>query len=166
MSDLEEIFQDRQEMYDDYTNALFEVLSENVLAASYEVLKLNPENTMWQEVQLVDNVVLLVCIVIYHSGDTVVLEHGESLVLTDETAKEYQRIIRIGVPVQLAVTGTQEDVVKFLQESGNSPHRHAASTTVGDTVATIDGFSKEGLTEEQIKQLALFNAARSKGKAN
>lgn len=160
-TELEKMFEEREENYDDYTNAVFAVIDENVLAASYEVLKLNPENVLWQDAQLIEGIVLIIALVIYKPGDKVVGENNESVTLTAETAELYQRVIRIGVPVTLAADGTKAEIVNFLQESNK---QHTSETTFGDSETTNKSFSKDNLTEEQIKQLKLYQSSHPGGK--
>lgn len=164
MTELEEIFAERDELYYDYTKALFEVLNDTALTATYEVMNLNPDNVMWQDVQLFDDVVLLVAFVTYKPNDVIVAENGEKITLDETTAELYQRIIRIGLPVKLAATGTKEEIMKFLRESNKQTQDKEIS--LGDTPDTIDGFSKDNLTEEQIKQLQLLQTYNAGGKSH
>jgi len=164
MTELEEIFAERDELYYDYTKALFEVLNDTALAATYEVMNLNQDNVVWQDVQLFDDVVLLVAFVTYKPDDVVVAENGEKITLDATTAELYQRIIRIGLPIQMAANGTKEEIMKFLQETNKKTQDKEIS--LGDTPDTIDGFTKDNLTEEQIKQLQFLQDFKTGGKSH
>lgn len=169
MKILKDLFTEREELYVDYTNAVLDVLDQTVLEATYEVLSVDPDTVEWQDVQLIDDIILLIATIIYSPGDVVVLKTGEQVTLDENNYESYQRIIRIGISLELASTGTKADIIDFLRKSqtmGDSDDN--ISDDISDDIesSTVGGFSTENLSEDQIRQLSILQRTNTGGKTH
>jgi len=165
MKILKDLFTEREELYVDYTNAVLDVLDQTVLEATYEVLSVDPDTVEWQDVQLIDDIILLIATIIYSPGDVVVLKTGEQVTLDENNYESYQRIIRIGISLELASTGTKADIIDFLRKSQTTGD---SDDDISDDIesSTVGGFSTENLSEDQIRQLSILQRTNTGGKTH
>lgn len=160
MSDLKQMFEDRENAIREETNKILEQIP-NVVQGAIEFLGFDPvisnKNLKWEEISLLgedeyfeDGTIFLVGVVAYEPGETFTLPSGESVEVSEQTAEYFQRIVRIGVPYGLAVSGSKEDILEFLRRSTMELEEDLSEKE------NKTDFDLRELTEEQRRSLAMF----------
>lgn len=86
----------------------------------------------------------------YNIGSNIILPNGEKIKITEETVNYFKRIIRIGIPFDLAETGSKEEIISFLENTVSQEEREEREEQESKpNVISIDDFNIEGLTESQ-----------------
>jgi len=158
MSTIRELFNQREFAYLTLSQDILDEIGPTVLDAVIEMLNLDDEDVSWEDIQLIDDVITLVAFVLYRPGDIATIETKEKVLITEETVDIYKRVIRIGIPLDVAETGTKENIITFLRNIQAT--KDANKTTDPDTKAsepkmnlTYDGFDMSELSDEQLRQL-------------
>lgn len=123
----------------------------------------------WEDVQYMEDndIIVVFGILSFVPGSKFDL-NGKIIEITEANADAFQRMVRIGVPIGLASTGTEEDVIKFL---GGVEQRHEAldENNVRNLASEMpalprkkkqDDFNWGELTDEQKRFLVVGNASR------
>ena len=103
-------------------------------------------------------------------GEKITTNEGDVIEVTKELQPMLNRVIRVGVPIEMAETGTREEIIDYLKklevENVEQAMVNDSFNTSNETVADMAGeFRSAGLTQEQINSMLLF-AEQSKGKVN
>ena len=122
----------------------------------------------WEDVQFMheDGIVVITGNIQLAVGDAFKLDNGKQVTVTEENVDSFRRVIRVGIPLEIAQEGNVDDVIGFLD--GKKQKNYLAGdelteqpeTTIGqaptdDPAQTVNGFDLEGLTDDQIRQLML-----------
>lgn len=144
---------EREAAYAQLTSDILDQL-QNLLEGVEEVL--DPEIVEWLEwkdVVLAGDVLTLAGIV--HSENEDELESEEDFI---------NHIVRVGIPLSLAETGTVEEIVNYLNEqSPGSIHEPRSSLQPPEVENEI---SVAGLTENQVDELIFHELNTSRGKVH
>lgn len=158
MSNLRELFNQREFAYLTLSQDILDEIGPTVLDAALEMLNIEDEDVSWEDVQLVDDVITLVAFVLYRPGDIAITEAKEKVLITEENMDIYKRIIRIGVPLNIAETGTKEDIITFLKniqatKNANNSNEPDTKMLEAKMKLTYDGFDTSDLSDDQLSQL-------------
>ncbi len=165
-TELKKMFDQRDKDYSDSTTALLDVMNSTIQGV-LAFLSLNQETAQgkftWNNAQLVEDTVTLVAVVEYPPGSSFVTSEGKTIKVSENNADYFKRIIRLGVPVELAATGTKDDVVKFLQKVKAEADQidDMGNEFVDAAVQAANGspepeFNVDELTKKQRESLEMF----------
>lgn len=174
MTHLKELLTKREQVFDDFTAALLEELSEATAAAGEVVGKDVEGHLVWTQVAAMDNNSTLIIAgqIEFALGEVITTDEGEEITITEELQPVMNRIVRVGIPMEMAETGSRQEIVDYLKAFGKQDGKempviaHEAENTDHHTVADLAGeFRSAGLTQEQIASMLVF-AEQSTGKVN
>jgi len=161
------MFKQRDEFFSRATKRILNSLPTPLFEGIYQFLNLEEgSKVVWEDVGLVeakdkDPLVVLIGAVTYTPGSIAHLQNGQDVQITEEIAGYFQRVMRIGVPVELVSTGTTTDIIKFLQktvkiEDDDSIEDLPTMPTEQQTIPVIKQkeFDLTVLTDEQREKLA------------
>lgn len=173
MSELKELFTQRDEAFKTSTDEILATLAtaiEGITKFLDGRNEVRGGNLSFEDVMLFSGMeeneegyVMLVGVISYAPGQTFTLPSGEVVAVTDFTADYFRRMLRIGIPYKLAVEGSMEDIVKFMEETAVQEQE-----MVDAVDASLDEdrseFDLSELTDEQKEALMLH--MRSSGNKN
>jgi hypothetical protein len=131
----------------------------------------------WKTVAIDDTTVWLGGQLIFEVGETIVDDNGKDIEVTPDVQDYMNKMIRVGVPIELAEGGNVQDIVDYLKrvEMENQEAIEKMVTPVPeyktenlaiDTVHDLAGeFRSAGLTKAQIESMIMF-AKQATGKIN
>lgn len=165
---LRELFEVRDGEYAKATMKILETIP-GTIAAIVEVSELEEEfaqgRLVWSEAVLVQEVeeeeeyVLLVGILRYEVGDEIETPVGKLTVTPDIAERFHQRIIRVGIPINLVENDDKVAIQEFLKESAEEHKRQTeemkAEMQRRKTETIMTDFDLDQLTEEQRESLML-----------
>jgi hypothetical protein len=120
----------------------------------------------WEDITFFrdEDYIMLIGVLEYKEGDLIELPNGAEFEVTEHTTEHFKRLLRLGIPYDLAALGTEDDVIDFLFESARESEesedvidldeleKHLAQLPVADNPE----FDEDALTDEQLEQLKLF----------
>ena len=168
---LKQLFHKRKEAYSKTSSSILEHLKSGVLVAIDEYFtELNEvgdkRELKWDQIGYAEqyNMLILLGMIHYEPGAQVTTETGDVVIITEELAPYFQRIIRIGIPFNLV--DESKDVIKdFLKkrEEANEEERTEAVQFLRNLLKVAeedadDGsgeFDFDSLSDEQRKGLVV-----------
>lgn len=161
------LLEERDNIYHEFTYSILEQLAPTVLVTAIEHLGLEDMaatgQVMWQDVAVTDYILTLVALVKYPPGSTYTTESGEEIEVTETMDQEYfTRVIRISIPLELAINGTIEEVRDFLEvtraEAQDRQEQYYSTLDNLDEGMSTEAtdFDLDELTEEQRQKLNMF----------
>jgi len=171
MSQLQEIYQKRETLYHDLTAALLAELSVAIEAATSLVDNDVVNQLKWKNVALLDDKVYVTGEVEFPLGHILTTSDGAEVTVDPELQAQLRRVVRIGIPLELAETGTFDQIVDYLKELQKQappefPTVFDAENRSIETAVDLAGeFRSAGLSKDQISSMIVF-AEQSKGKVN
>ena len=162
MSELKELFKKREDTFKTQSEEIFASVP-NVLDGCKKFVTArggDGDLLEWDNISYLDeqNVVVLIGTISYNPGDTVELPNGRRVVVTENTAEYFKAMLRLGIPYDLAIEGSSEDIFNFLTEtieveeiSDEDPVPEEMYLDSGDY-----GFNLDELDEEQRKAMEMF----------
>jgi hypothetical protein len=167
------MFDARDAMWSKYNKQIAAVISPTVLTALVDLFDLPEENVEWVDMQILDNILLVICNVTYDPVHT----QSAFLQRVDEhkrpsTPIQVQRYLRVGVPLAIVfspkeeigeflaripveTTGDDEDTVEAYDSSELA--EDTTSVPPDKTTTTVLGFDASNLTEDQLRNLMLYH---------
>lgn len=165
------MFDARDSMWVKHNKQIAGVIAPTVLEALYELFELDTDSIEWVDLQIMDNIMLIVCNVTYDPVNTrsSFLHRIDEAALPDASI-QVQRYLRIGVPLAI-VFSPKDEIKEFLMRV---PVENAADIDASDDVFESDhpeleavapkragnkvhGFDTATLDEDQIKRLMLYH---------
>lgn len=172
------MFDARDAMWAKHNRQIAGVITATVLDALQELFELPDESIEWVDLQIMENILLVVCNVTYDPATT----QSPFLQRVDEVQQpdrpiQVQRYLRVGVPLAI-VFSPKEDIKEFLMripvetagdDAGTAevyePDLDPSEVESDETLVYIPpksstkvmGFDTSTLSEEQIKNLMLYN---------
>ena len=115
MTNIKNLFEKRNESYQKQTDNILQLMAhvlEGVIIALDEDAG---SEVTWEDVQMVpaDDVILLTGFIQLNPGESVTLDTGRTINVTEENMKDFRRILRVAVPIDIAENGTVDDVADF-----------------------------------------------------
>lgn len=164
MNELKELFKKRDELVTQLGEEIFNSIPNVVDGCKKFVVEkgADPELLKWDDVHFLEDneIVLLIGSITYKPGDTVTLPNGEKLEISENTAQYFQAMLRLGIPYNLATTGSVDEIYNFLKETIEVDDD---TEVVNEAVVNDNtGFDMNELTEEQKKAMELFTPSGSK----
>lgn len=172
------MFDARDNMWGKHNRQIGNVIAPTVLEALYELLELDHDSVEWVDLQIMENVMLIICNVTYDPATTqsVFLQRVDDAERPD-TPIQVQRFLRIGVPLAI-VFATKDEIKEFLL-------RIPIETSDGDTIgedefkldrdtdlapptienpnrssySVLKGFDASELNADQLKSLLLYTSS-------
>lgn len=165
MTKLKEMFKKREEIQQTLLDSILKAMP-NVLEAAEQFIgevEGSTGNICWRDVEYTegDNHVLLLGTMDYEVGSDVELPNGTVVRVTESTQEYFSRILRLGIPYDLAETGSVVDVYTFLSEAAERSEKtyedqHEELLSLLQGTVTEDDFDLDSLTDEQKQQLQMF----------
>jgi len=163
MTELKEKFVERHKHYVEATEEIFQLFPQTIQAiVEYSELTKEYEDgrLKFDDVSLVvdDGIeyLLIIAILRYSAGDTIVTPHG-LLEVTEKTARQLFRNIRVVIPAALATTDNRDEVSAFLKKEAATDAEHVSEelhTALAEQQVASD-FDLDQLTKEQRTSLIL-----------
>lgn len=157
MSRLKDLFTERKSIYSQYSNEILAEIADNVLPAVLEIMELSDEDLKlleWREIHqavLEDDNYLVVGGIIYYET------------LSDEEGLDLGKLVSVAIPLELAETGTKEEIVDHIKESQERLRREYESIYGEQQVLDIGrDFDYSDLSEKQREALLMGSVAVSK----
>ena len=153
-------FDEREKAYNDKTVEIIESLPNVVSGCKKFVLSKGTGNSQieWADITyLVEfDMLVLIGVVRYAPGETVKLPNGETAVVTEDTTDYFKSMLRLGIPLKMAESGTDDDVLEFLKETIET---EVVTVPAEENEASpAESFDLDELSEEQRKVLEMFKA--------
>lgn len=183
-NDIKNIFLIRDVTFYKHTIQILEMIP-NVLEGIIHYLEIEEEaeqgNLIWEDIARFDSekldggFLMLVGVISYHPGESVDLADNDPIEITEDTAEYFKRIVRVGIPFSLASSGSVEEIVEFLEESGdteseeifdmdqysNEPKfKSALSDVDGSGDLATEDFKLDDLSPAQLEAFKLFNSGK------
>jgi len=169
--------------YQEYLIHTQDILTQipNVLEAITRTLVDEQYTTLqWEDAQYSadDGILILIGNVKVEIGDDIQLDDGRKVAVTEENVSTLRRIVRVGIPMDLAEHGSVEDIQDYL---ANKQHKNYTPLDAEGEPQTVDdlmsedqvteyynkilkedveevfGFDSEDLTDDQVQQLLLID---------
>jgi hypothetical protein len=150
--ELTQLFHSRTEAYDTATQRILEKIP-SVTEGIYDLLGLPHDNVAWKEINYDDGLLIIQLVISYappQCPEFVKRFAPTHEIITDDDVERIEQMIRIGVPRNMAF-GPKEDILKFF----NSMPLKQNNTPL---------FVDDPLTEDQLKQLKLFQCSTTQSK--
>ena len=167
-----ELFRQREESYKRFTQDLLHELK-NVIDVIHQML--DDETTKyltWKMVEKtgpeMEDIIVIIGMSTFPIGYNLQVDSGEFIEVTEDTQEFLQRVIRVGIPIKLAVEGTPDEIKNYFETTGdNIEPLIRESENVRHTSARdlVGDFAVRDLTDAEITQM-LYNAEQTKGKIN
>ena len=175
------MFDARDQMWAKHNRQIGNIIAPTVLEALYELLELDHDSVEWVDLQIMENIMLIICNVTYDPVTT----QSRFLQRVDEAQRpdtpiQVQRFLRIGVPLAI-VFSDKKDIKEFLlripvettdDDGGEVEIETVASDDEEDTTpslppsslnppkrrgADVMGFDASELSDDQITKLMLYH---------
>lgn len=179
MAELRELFKKREEAFKTQSEEIFASLP-NVLDGCKRFVAHrggDAEMLEWDDVNYLPKdendendreIVVLIGTISYNPGDSVTLPSGERVVVTENTVDYFKAMLRLGIPYELAVNGTSDQIYQFLDETIKVEHIEETDghepelEMVEDTPQpNSSGFNLDDLSAEQRAAVAMFEKAQN-----
>lgn len=166
MIDLKELFEAREQAYKERTQAILDAIPTATTSVadfllSREGVK-DGTTVRWEEIgyfpssETHEDYIVLTGIIGYAPGSTFTMPNGEVIAITEATKDYFSKIIRVGLPVKIAVEGSAEDIVNYIKStSTDSPNRPEPVQSEHNAEFDLDQ-----LTEEQKQALMMFDTSQ------
>ncbi len=178
MVDVKELLKKRYEVFNEFTAVILDELTDMQSAATVAMAEeIGDHQITWYRVALLeDDHLVMEGQVEFQLGEKISTPDGD-IELTEDMMALMNRAVRIGLPVDMAQRGVQDEILKYLKVAKEKQQEvmhkamqedmvHTATNQSFDTVANLAGdFRSAGLTKEQIKSMLMF-AHQSTGKVN
>lgn len=163
-TNLRQMFEAREMSYKKATDRILEMMA-SALDAIVTFLaskgELSGTQLVWQEASYYpssdeghEGYIMLMGVIEHLVGQKFQLPNGQMVEVTEETADYFRRIIRIGIPLKLAVEGTEQEILQFMEETTKEDFEEGPGF---DSAPQPDTFDMDELTEEQKQALAMFS---------
>lgn len=170
-----ELFEERDEMFKEITDKIYEEIPHVVEGARKFLLKQEGEeevgNLSWEDISIYPDgedpfgFLMLVGVISYRIGDTYVTTAGEKIEVTLSNVDYFRRLLRIGIPFDLVESNSVEAVTTFLEQTATEDSQQATETAEQIIRTIVDAASGESesefdldeLTEEQRQKLAMYS---------
>lgn len=161
------IVQERDDVYNEYTAAIFDMLQPTVLAALRDILEAKETQIEWSEVFIVPEnlTVRIVCAVTYESTDTIPAFVAAIASTEPASASGDTRMIRIGLPIAHCLQPKDELVAFFRQLIADGEKTDTGYTAPDTTAAPVTvQFDLTNLSKDQVVQFLAFQHLTADGK--
>jgi hypothetical protein len=171
---LKKLFEKRKIAYTKVSNTILEELRDEVLTGIFAYFAAHDEvgegrRLVWEEVGYIEQHEMLIVMGVlqYDVGSTVVDEHGETVTITEELAPYFQRVVKVGLPFEI-VEASKEDVMMFLLERDKQSEEEQKEAiqflrdVIGETSDELEDreFNFDDLTEDQQARLVVPNTKK------
>ena len=124
MNDLKRLFEEREFNFKRDTTIILKKLL-NALKAIVQFLDIHEKalkgDLVWEAISFVagdeneDDYIMMVGVISYVPGEKFTLSTGEQIIVTEDTVDYFRRVVRIGVPYEIAINSTVDEIVKFFE---------------------------------------------------
>ena len=162
MADLKALFKARDEKFLEETLKIFKLINSTlgcVTAYLSDIDEAVQQGIItWEDASIVDDMVVVIGMVDYDLGDVINL-YGKEYTITEENFDDFQRVVHMSVPIDLAEEGNEEKILNYLYSQGEGKDISEFSNAVSGIPEpnTEEEFDLSELTEDQIESLKLHN---------
>jgi len=183
-TEIENLFVHRLKEYQRHTDDILESIPNAVEGIKQTLVGEQYDTLQWDDTQysIDEGVLLLIGSVRLQIGENIQLDDGRVVNITEENVETLRRLIRVAIPIDVAVNGSVEEVVEYFADK---QHKNYAPITnedgepqnvedllseelveeyhskvLKDQMESVLGFDTEGLTDEQIEQILLTSTDR------
>lgn len=164
---VKKLFENREKHFKDDTDAILDSMSTATAAIAKFIKKtddvvIEGGELTWEDVTYIGGVekdnegyVIFIGVQSHQPGETFSLPNGQTVAITEETAEYFRRMIRVGLPFHLAVEGSAEEIVQFMEEAAKrDPYDPYDLDMMLESEPSTE-FDLEELTDEQRESLML-----------
>jgi len=109
----------------------------------------------WEDVSIMEGMLIVMGTVNYNVGDTIELG-DEEIIMTEENVDEFQQIVHMTLPFELAEEGDEDKILEYLYKTADTNSLDDFSEIVMPPPAVLDEeFDLSELSDEQIQSLKL-----------
>jgi hypothetical protein len=162
INNIEKLFVERFNVYKKNTMDIIGSMPHVTQAVRLTLVEDEYATLEWEDVQYIpgDSIIVLIGNVKLTIGDDIQLDTGIVVQVTEENVNGLRRMVRIGIPVELALNGTVESVTEFLKGTASKNYTLLDDNSEGtkDEVAQLydqDYGAEIDLTDDQYEQLKL-----------
>lgn len=170
MTHIKSIIEKREEVYNEFTDAILGELHHVTNAATLLLPEDLQPRLVWKNVTLVDDTLIVSGMLEFPIGEKIVTDDEIEVEVTAEMQSLLNRVVRVGVPMDMVENSTTQQIIEYLtrleDEANQQVFINESLNTSNETVDDMAGdFHSAGLTQEQIISMITF-AEQSKGKVN
>lgn len=178
MKDVQTLIQQRDKLYTDQTNAIFERIVTSLDGIRDYLIHADPSYTpgtfSWEELSVFDELLVLNGIVRYDVGSQFILD-GDTIEITEDNKEYFNRVLRIVVPLVVINQYNADATFNFFatlhaaaeEEQAIEEERAAIAMANKDQTILIEDkslsdleFDLDDLTEEQRKSFMIGNLGK------
>jgi len=159
MQDVKSLIADRDKSNADYTLKIFKQIGPALGCITAYLTDIDDYIAQgiitWEDVSIMEDTLIVMGTVNYNVGDTIALA-GEEFTMTEENVDEFQQIVHMTLPFELAEEGDEDKILEYLYKAGNVSAADEFSEIIMPSPAVLDEeFDLSELSEEQILSLKL-----------
>ena len=169
---LSDLFAKREQVIEKTTTAIFKSMA-GALEAIHDVMNHNDLEKeggvlVWETAELADDeqnpLIILIGVIIYPPGVEVTLPTGDKIVVTKDTAPYFRRLVRAGIPLDIA-DQPKVVVVDYLVKMKEDDIKQAEITAMDQSINNETEFDLSKLSEEQRRVYDSLVGGKTIGKA-
>lgn len=154
-----ELFADRQATFDKNTQKILDSIAPALEAVhefmDAETVEKAGGSLKWEDISLGDGdsegpFLILIGVISFPPGTEMDTVNGGSVVVTEDTAPYFRRLVRAGIPVEIT-TKTKEEVVAYLKKVEEDELKQSEADFLEAATQQETDFDLSKLTEEQRK---------------
>lgn len=149
------MFEERSEVYDEYTSMIFELIEPTLLTALIELFEIDNSKVLWNTITIENNTIIISCTLFYNPDEaipTVIQRIIPNEIITKDGIKGKK--VRIGFPVSYVFFPKHKIIEYFRNIVGYTSDTE--SGVVDSTESELHAADELSLTEDQRLQILLF----------
>lgn len=109
----------------------------------------------WEDAQFIpdEKVIILIGVIKINEGESITIDTGETISITEDNANAFQRILRVGIPVDMVENGSVEEITEYFLQRKHKNYTMEGNDTKESRPHSILGFDTTYLSKEQILQI-------------
>jgi len=170
MSDLKQLFKERDELFEKKTLEVFSKIEGAIEAVTIFLTDIDDliaqGKISWEDANMIDDLVILIGMVTYEPGDTVNISEDLDIIINEENLDSFQRIVHMSVPLDLVEKNDKDTILSFLYEMNIERTSEEFSSVLDETtkipINKEEEFDLTDLDEHQIQSLKYFSDNKGK----
>lgn len=158
--ELGQILEERDTIYDELTEAVFELIDNTVLTALLELFSVPDEQVTWLSVDVIEDLLVVSCFIEVskaYPGSEFLRQLFTSVGINlDQNESDSENIIKVGVPL-MSVFEDKDKIIQQMTQSTTQMTAQEEQSTISE-----NQFDSSSLTEDQILQMTLLQALNTK----
>jgi len=161
MENLKKLFEIRDSIFDGQTDEIFELISTSLICISEFLSAVDPMfdagDLIWEELNLVDDMVVIIGMVYYEPGTTIEVENN-LVSITEENLDYFQRVVHMSLPIDIVMSSNKLIISKFLQNLKDEGQGDDFTEIIKNAPDISADFDLSKLTPEQQQSLMFYNS--------